>query len=128
MCISDYRIGRLITTNVQQWDNNAGTGLTLSANRQRVGLLVTTAIIMTGTQGYLITFGGGTRMTQYGVMNPPLLLIGQVGQLVQQSVTISLLVGNIQGSYTEFILPENVLADEIQRFESELARLNRPGY
>ena len=64
MCMQDIRMGRFARWNTQLFNTSGSVGLTIPANRQRIGLIIDSSIIMSGTQGFLITMTDGTAFTQ----------------------------------------------------------------
>lgn len=119
MCISDWRLGRFIQTNRQNWVIGTGVGLVLPANRQRVGLLVSHDVILTATQGYLASFADGPIVPLNGFMPYGMFTLTEHGSMVQSQVTIAQLNGAAQGTFTEFTLPENYLAAGLEEFRSK---------
>lgn len=119
MCMNDWRAGQLITNNVQLFSIGNATGLTMAANPSRVALVIAPRTIISGTNGFLVTFSGGAAFTvayATGYLN---LSLPVHGRLVQQGFVISLLVGNIDGTILESLMPMDYLAAGLEQFKSE---------
>lgn len=128
MCMQDIRIGRFARWNTQLFNLGTSVGLTIPANRQRIGLIIDSSIVMSGTQGFLITMTDGTAFTQQYVKSIFEMWLFKHGSIMQQGLTISLLLGNITGSIVEITMPEAFLAAGEKEFLSEMAKSGTPGY
>lgn len=111
MCVSDYRIGRLIRYNTQVASVSAAGTMTMLANPQRVGLLICSAIPTIVVSQY-ITVSIGGNIIAYLFSSAPILMldIRQHGSFVQQAVLLTSVGATDNLSITEFILPEDYLA------------------
>lgn len=119
MCISDWRLGRLIVSQAKAWSIADASTLVLPSNRQRVGLLLSHNTILTATAGYIATFEHGTVLAINGIKLDRMLTIVEHGSLVQERVTISQGSASVAGTFTEFLLPEEYLSAGLDQFISE---------
>jgi len=128
MCMQDIRMGRFARWNTQLFNLGTSTGITIPANRQRIGLIIDSSIVMGGTQGFIITMTDGTVFTQQYVKDRFEMWLSIHGSIMQQGLTLGLLVGNITGSIVEITMPETYLAAGEREFLSEMAKSGTPGY
>jgi hypothetical protein len=128
MCVNDIRLARLTSVVTSNFDTTAGGTLTIGPSRQRVGLFISTNIIMLTSQGVLLTFTGGQTLIVTGVNTTMWLNLIHHGDMIQQGFTISQLVGNITGRVTETFLSESILSSAEAEFRSPMSKSGMPGY
>lgn len=118
MCLSDWRVGRLIRSQLRQLDAASGPSYTIPGNRQRVGI----RFIYAETAGTSAQFLGGVvdgiALILVGFQNPnTLFTIETDGDLPTKEWTL-VASAAIDFAVIEYFLPEDVLAAGIQQFRS----------
>jgi hypothetical protein len=108
-----------MVNNIQLFSIAGGTGLVLQPNSSRVNMIISARTVISGTQGFLCTFTGGAAITVAYAMGPLELNLASHGRIVQEGVTISALVGNIDGSFVETLMPREYLAAGLEEFRSQ---------
>lgn len=115
MCISDYKIGRMIRRKSTNW-NTAGPVLT-SFNRDssRVGLIISPTVAnLAVTSVTVVTFGDGSIVTRNGGSGTPLiLLLKDVGDIIQLDFIITAIGTAHQGCTIELLVPPDWLASQL---------------
>lgn len=120
MCISDWRIGRLIRSVGTVWNTGSGVGVNIPPNKQRVGLTfaadangaaVSAAAILTFTGGGVLVIGNGRAMTHITLLTH--------GDLPTRGGIITTVVSLSTGAWIEYLLPEECLAAGLEEFKRQ---------
>lgn len=120
MCIGDWRLGRLIRSQVFAWDTNILNPQPIPANNARIGLTICgTTMSATITAGHAIRFEG--IKTFY--LNPNNafvhLTLETHGDLVTKACDIIATTTTASGSWIEYWMPEKYLAAALEMFNSQ---------
>lgn len=117
MCVSDWRIGRLIRTQATAFDSTVPTGLTYNPNRQRVGILIVpTPSAFAVTQVVIATFLNGTKIVFDATAQAKLLSMQEFGELTTFGFTLTVVGTITTGVVTEFFLPEEIIQAGLDEF------------
>lgn len=119
MCVSDWRLGRLMSVRYQPWNLVSGEGVTLPANRQRVGLIITTSVVLGTTAGFSLTSGGVLIMSIYGLAAYKEFSLAEHGIFVQQDFVVGQQNAASIGAYIETTMPERYLSAALNEFNSK---------
>lgn len=119
MCISDWRIGRLIRP-IGHVVDLAAT-LTLQANFQRVGLRFSVSSSTAIPLGNIIriAFDGTMEVYLPDTQGSLLMTLQSDGDLPTRQITVTLIAGSDKYSVIEYIMPEAYLAAGLEHFNSE---------
>lgn len=119
MCISDWRLGRLIRSEVVAIDTSVNATPSIAANPDRVMLLWSLANTTSLTAGLVVSMDGQPLFVLNSSQPLLWLRLSDHGRICQHSYS-SVKVGaaNVTGSIISFTLPESVIQDEIERFTS----------
>lgn len=135
MCVSDWRLGRLITFQQTLWDDGSSKGQTYLPNMQRVGILFGSVDGDLTLPAYSKIQIDGVDHTEVGTGHPDVFYtLEKHGLLVTRKFTISPIATGSKGSVIEFFLPEAYIAACIKSFDNEYAQYlqqaqpGQPGY
>lgn len=123
MCLMDWKLGRLIAT--QENPKTAGTTLTLKANNQRVGLLmsITETNVLVTPDSLQGSYRGATgKLYLPAGSDPYMVSMTNHGRMSTYDWVFSTLASQEQFSVTEFLLPEEYLDIPIE----ELRKMYTP--
>jgi len=117
MCISDYRLGRQIRSQLDQYVVVTGTPQVIPRSPDRVGIRFATAtqlIVITST--CIITVDGVTVAKLFSSETMVDLWLTEHGDLVTKEFTITVSGTSHTVGVTQFILPESVIAAALSEF------------
>lgn len=120
MCISDWRIARLVSVQSTAFDTAAATGLSYGANKQRVaiGFYVTSTITVAGNTPIIALDGSNLFKMNIAQQFIEFNFL-EHGSLPQRAWSVVAGGAASTGRVIEYFLPEDVLAAAIQQFYSE---------
>ena len=120
MCIGDWRLGRLITTQATPFDVAAGTGLSYGANSNRIGYMISVRVATPSVNTSVLgTFSDGTIMTLGQGEPNQLVTLEKHGRLPTYALVLSLHTALAVGTVTEFFMPAEYLAAALESFRSQ---------
>lgn len=124
MCISDWRLGRLIRKQITPFGLAAAGTASVGASRQRVGLMICAFGSAAGanTGGQITT--SGTVVGLVGNATPIIqFTLDQNGDFCQEPFTVTATAATtLTGCFVEMFLPEDVITAGIEQFYSEFAQ------
>ena len=121
MCVSDWRLGRLVRSQNTQASTAAGTGLVYLPNRNRIGITLSLTIGgVSAANSMIVTFDNGAIfLITHGNPNIHMTLCTH-GDFVNRGFVVS--AGAVLTTLTvvEYFLPEEVLAAGLNEFRRSL--------
>lgn len=119
MCISDWRLGRLLRRETTAIDTSANATPSLGANPNRVMLIITLANAVAINTGLNVSINAQPLFMVSSAQPTLKVDMRESGRMCQGAVTCTKLsASNTVGAFVEIILPEDVLEAEIQQFLS----------
>jgi hypothetical protein len=109
MCISDYRIGRLIRWQTTRFNTTGPVNTTFGRNPYRVYLAVSRDAALGTTAGTLLTFEDGTVINLSNVLSTYQLNIRDWGTIICQGFVVTAVATQHVGSIVEGLLPSATL-------------------
>lgn len=120
MCIEDWRLGRLIRSQISAAALTVGQTLSIAPSMQRVGVILsTTAIGIAAGTSETITIDGKIWGLLYTGGNPLIFLLKDHGDLVTKSFVITCGANAANVAITELFLPESVLKERPEELQQE---------
>jgi len=121
MCISDWRIGRLIRSVSSTQTPGIGASATLPRNPQRVGLLISAQSTLAISTHYpIISVAGVVISWMRNGDNAMMFTMQQYGDLTTRDWSVLTPTAATVLSFTEFFLPEEILAAGLEEFKRSL--------
>jgi hypothetical protein len=124
MCVGDWRLGRMIRANYGLRLVLAGQISVINANPQRVGIDFNLCYDSPNNASDLLVGPSGNWMwSSSGLQGPPEFRLTKHGHLVQESFTVfNPAAGDVNFTYIEYTLPEDVISAAVQQFQSEYSQ------
>lgn len=118
MCISDYRIGRLIRSQSDTYSVAAGSPQTIPAHRDRVGIYFATSTpILIVTSVVNINCNGVVIAKLWGAQTIQRLLLAEDGDLCTKEFTITAVGSTHVVGVHQLFLPEAAIAAALEEFK-----------
>jgi hypothetical protein len=119
MCLSDWRLGGLITSQISTFSMTTGN-FQISANPNRIGLAIRAATWVTPAISQItcegLTFAS---LAGSGYVNDIFLTLQEHGNMVRKRFAVTSAAGSLTGSVTEYFLPVEIVAAGIEEFMRE---------
>jgi hypothetical protein len=115
MCISDWRLGRLIRSQTTSAALTVGQTLILPPNAQRVGVILSNSIGTLGSaNSATVAIGGVNCFLICGALPPLSLTLKDYGDLITKQIVLTCGTTAATIFATELFLPESVLSEAIE--------------
>lgn len=119
MCLGDWRIGGLITTQITPFSLTTGN-VQIAANPNRIGIAFRMSQWTTPGVSQVNCDGAAwANLAGSGYANDIFITLEQHGNLVRRRFAVTNAGGALSGSITEYFLPMEVIAAGIEEFRRQ---------
>lgn len=126
MCISDWRLGRQIRTQITAFSLTTAQVQQLAANPQRVGVTFGLTVPTTGALAAAVVRIGGIEHRSLSTENPSYhITLATHGELPTLACAVVSKAGTMTGSIIEYFLPEEVIQAGLDEFKRAFPNLFR---
>lgn len=117
MCISDYRLGRLIRSQLDSQSVAVGTPITIPQHQNRVGIIINTSAVISVITSFVIVTVGGVAVGKLWSSAPTIaFLLKEHGDLCQKEFTLTATGTTAACGIVQLFLPESVIDAAIEEF------------